>query len=124
MRLLICGGRDFCDYDKLEKTLSWFHRISAICHGGAKGADTLVHRFMQENFQKEGAHITGEPWEIEYGVFRADWYSHGKAAGMIRNAEMLSEFKPDLVIAFPGGVGTKHMVEHAKAKGYSVLEVK
>jgi len=33
-------------------------------------------------------------------IYYADWDRHGRAAGPIRNAEMLDDFKPDLVIAF------------------------
>jgi hypothetical protein len=37
---------------------------------------------------------------------------------------MLDVGKPDLVIAFPGGNGTAHMVGIAKAAGITVIKVK
>ena len=48
--------------------------------------------------------------------FKADWDKFGRAAGPIRNAQMLREGKPDLVVAFPGGRGTANMVAQAKAR--------
>jgi hypothetical protein len=76
--------------------------------GGASGADT---------FAKEWA--TTKPG-IERYVCHADWDKYGKAAGPKRNARML-EWKPDMVIAFPGGAGTANMVKQAEAMGVRVL---
>ena len=47
----------------------------------------------------------------------------GKRAGPLRNQRMLDEGKPDLVVAFPGGGGTKDMVRRAVKAGVSVHEV-
>jgi predicted Rossmann-fold nucleotide-binding protein len=33
------------------------------------------------------------------------------------------EWKPDLVVAFPGGTGTADMVAQAKAAGVAVMEL-
>lgn len=54
--------------------------------------------------------------------FPADWERNGRAAGPIRNRQML-DGKPDLVIAFPGGKGTADMVAEAKRRGIAVREV-
>jgi len=56
-------------------------------------------------------------------VFLANWRTHGKAAGPIRNQQMLDEGRPHLVVAFPGGTGTADMVRRAKAAGVPVMEV-
>lgn len=121
MRILVCGGRDYSDYNRFEQVLHWFSNIKGLCHGGAKGADSMTHRYMQENFQVSGCDGL---WTIEYQVFPANWEQHGKSAGILRNIEMFDTFKPDLVIAFPGGRGTAHMISYAKTKNCSVLEVK
>lgn len=56
--------------------------------------------------------------------YKADWVKYGKRAGPIRNALMLKEQKPDLVVAFyPGGNGTLNMVGLAKRRKVEVLEV-
>ena len=48
---------------------------------------------------------------------------HGAAAGPVRNGEMLSRGKPDVVIAFPGGRGTANMCEQAMTAGVRVVRV-
>jgi hypothetical protein len=50
------------------------------------------------------------------GIFdRRVWPSQGdgRAAGPRRNQRMLEDFRPDLVVAFPGGRGTAYMVRRA-----------
>lgn len=53
--------------------------------------------------------------------FPADWKQYGKAAGPIRNKQMLDEGQPDLVLCFHDDIekskGTKNMYELAKARG-------
>jgi hypothetical protein len=56
-------------------------------------------------------------------TYEADWESHGRAAGPIRNAKMLIEGKPDYVIAFPGGYGTLDMKKKAIKAGLEVRDV-
>ena len=53
-------------------------------------------------------------------AYPANWKKHGRAAGPIRNKQMLEEAKPDLVIAFPGGAGTANMVKQAREAGVKV----
>ena len=51
----------------------------------------------------------------------------GGAAGAIRNGQMLTEGKPDLVVAFHGNIsiskGTKNMVEQATKAGIRCIVV-
>jgi hypothetical protein len=110
MRILVCGGRDFASYLLLANVLSEYGSDVELCNGGARGADSLAGKY---------AAIRGIPVR----VFPADWQTHGKAAGPIRNSEMLREFAPDLVVAFPGGRGTSDMVAKAKRAGVQVREV-
>jgi len=53
----------------------------------------------------------------------AEWDKFGRRAGPLRNEQMLREGKPDVVVAFPGGRGTAHMVRIAKEAGIDVLEI-
>lgn len=113
MKVLVCGGRNFNDPMLFG---SWMggvmnkHEVTQIIHGGAKGADFMAGKFAE--------------WKgIPVRVFPADWKKHGKAAGPIRNKQMLEEGGPDLVLAFPGGRGTQNMVEQARASGVEVFEV-
>lgn len=56
--------------------------------------------------------------------FPADWNTHGKAAGMIRNKKMV-DLGPDIVIAFPYGAspGTRNCVSIAKKAGIETIVV-
>jgi hypothetical protein len=111
MTVLVCGGRDYTDYARLKKLLDFNRaKIAMIVHGGAKGADTLAGNWCYER---------GVPMML----VPAEWARFGKKAGFIRNEKMLSLGKPDLVVAFPGGVGTATMVRLAKQAGIRVLDV-
>lgn len=112
LRILVCGGREYDDYETLSAYLDNFHEPQpiVIITGDAKGADFLGRVY---------AKLCGFEW-IE---FKAEWKKYGKAAGPIRNQQMLDKGKPDLVIAFPGGTGTADMVRRAKAAGVEVEEV-
>lgn len=110
-RLLVCGGRDYADRLKVYSHLAKVHadrRIACIINGAASGADRL---------STEWARSVGVP-VLE---FPADW-SLGRKAGPIRNRIMLSEGKPDEVVAFPGGRGTADMVNAARVSGVPVWE--
>jgi hypothetical protein len=126
MRVLVCGGRDYQDKEKVWTTLYQIadeYKLWAepdeygntlpsgltIIEGGAKGADALAADFAVVNW-------TG------LKEFPADWEQHGRAAGHIRNKRMLVEGKPDLVVAFPGGKGTANMVKQAEEAGVKVIK--
>lgn len=113
MKVLVCGGREFHNlkygYYVLDFVHTKLHPITTVIQGGAFGADALADHWAFDRKLNR----------IEYP---ADWDKYGKAAGMIRNAEMLKE-NPDLVIAFPGGRGTAGMVKLAKNKNINVMEI-
>jgi hypothetical protein len=112
MNVLVCGGRDYADVRALNEALDAIHReknITRLIHGAARGADLLAAAW---------AHSRGIP-AID---FPADWNKDGRAAGFVRNAGMLRDGRPELVVAFPGGKGTAHMVKLSRAAGVAVLE--
>lgn len=113
-RVLVCGGRDFTDANRIWSVLDHYLRaadnFACLIHGAARGADAI---------SGEWAKARSVPVE----VFPADWVQHGTLAGPIRNAQMLREGKPTLVISFPGGAGTRNMVDRAKRAGVPVLEI-
>lgn len=118
MRVLVCGGRDYDDWDELSEELTYLlgdHDITAIIHGGAKGADSLAGEFAKN--------CIPPIQEIVFSVGPSEWKRHGKFAGPIRNQKMLDEGKPDLVVAFAGGRGTADMVRRAKAANVPVREI-
>ncbi len=125
MRILICGSRDYSDYIKIrDAVLSLFPastedistgllpKDTVIIAGGAKGADSLA------------ADVAAVYW-TGYKEYKADWNRYGKAAGSIRNKQMLEEGKPDLVLAFPSNPykispGTANMIAQARKAGIEV----
>jgi hypothetical protein len=113
MRVLVCGGRDFTDRALLEATLERLHfaRVfTVLIEGDAQGADRMAGDWA-------------EAQGIEHVVFKADWDGLGAKAGPIRNQQMLDQGRPDLVVAFPGRSGTRHMMRIARAAGVEVVEV-
>jgi SLOG family YspA-like protein len=114
MRVLVCGGRDGHDPVFVEKTLD---RLLAargpferLIHGDARGVDRSAGKWARQNGILE--------WES-----LPEWRRVDAADGLSRNQWMISNGAPDLVIAFPGGLGTVNMVEQAKAANIEVLEV-
>lgn len=113
MRVLVCGGRDFSDKVAVWGWLQALHLsrgIGMVIHGGASGADRLAAEWAKA----EGVPATAYP---------ASWKQHGRAAGPIRNHQMLTFGQPDVVVAFPGGRGTADMVRRARGAGIKVVEV-
>lgn len=122
LKILVCGGRDMDKFDAwnwLERNLKdeLAHAtgayssltIEAIIHGGCRGAD-------------EGAGEWAASEGVKTIVCPADWKKHGKAAGPIRNREMLEKHKPDFVVALPGGKGTAGMIAMAECHGVPVIK--
>lgn len=113
MRLLVCGGRDYKDRANVFALLDRIHEkvpISCVIQGDARGADALAKSWAVSR-------------DVMHEDYPADWGLHGKAAGHIRNKQMLDAGHPDKVVAFPGGKGTKNMVAQARKAGLKVLEV-
>jgi len=131
--VLVCGGREFgvmpdeCPDDQmalrferarrerlqLTEVLDQIHverSIALLIHGDARCADRLAGEWAQDR-------------GIPCRPFPADWQKHRRAAGPIRNKQMLVEGMPDLVVAFPGGRGTANMVGQARAAGIDVIEI-
>lgn len=116
MRVLVCGGRDFKDWDTLDGVLSSeLHEDDILIHGDARGADRLAALWFSR--------VARDP-RRQTIPYPAKWTLYGEAAGPLRNKQMLDEGKPDRVIAFnTGGPGTANMVKLAKEAGVEVIEV-
>ena len=88
--------------------------VHLLLHGGARGADAAIGRAAQQL-----------GWSAL--VMPAQWQLHGRAAGPIRNRELLQQaiakavahtspgsLTSVLVVAFPGGPGTASLVREAR----------
>jgi len=102
---LICGGRDFTDQamfdDAMNRLIEMWGLPARIVHGAATGADAMADRW-------------GRHYVIDVVRVPAEWEQHGLFAGPKRNWQMLTEYKPQRVIGFPGGKGTASMIVMAK----------
>ena len=110
MRVAIVGSRNFTDYGRFERAVDesltkfGYARCEQLVSGGARGVDTLVERYARER-------------DIELRVFAADWSTHGRAAGPIRNAQI--EQYATHAIAFPSrnGRGTQDTMRRFARSG-------
>ena len=117
MRLVIAGGRNFRDYDRLASAVDGFIRELhtdkqiIVVSGTADGADRL-----------------GEEYARNHGMrveeFPAHWELFGRAAGPKRNMEM-AQFTDAVIVFWDGkSAGTRNMIECAKAEGLPCKVVK
>jgi hypothetical protein len=114
MRVLVCGGRDFDDAGLMNSVLDRLRTeklFTVLIHGNARGADRIADAWASVRS------IPREPYEVPQDEI-------GKKAGPLRNQRMLDEGNPDLVVAFPGGGGTKDMVRRAVKARVPIHEVK
>lgn len=105
MKLIIAGGRDFNDKQRMWDELKKLHSQGVIDEqvelvtGMARGADMCGYEIFKEHNAK-------------IHQFIPDWNSLGKSAGFIRNAEM-GAFADAALIFWDGqSKGTKHMIEY------------
>ena len=114
VRILICGGRHFEEYNFFEACVDSFlenhdfdYTALELVSGGCIGTDKLAERFAVEH----GCVIK---------VFPANWKQYGKAAGPIRNKQMIeyiNQAEQKFVIAFTsvnskGSLGTIKMANN------------
>lgn len=113
MKVLITGDRKWADWEVMYETLAQLPEDTTLIHGAAKGADTIGGK-------------CAEQLGFEVVVVPAQWEKYGRAAGPIRNCQML-DMDPDFVIAFHDDLenskGTKHCVTEARKRDIEVVEV-
>ena len=110
MRVIVAGGRDFNDADRLTYILDGdfgLDRRDTILSGMARGADSLAVEYANE-----------APTKLER--YPAEWDKYGKSAGYKRNEQMAK--LAEMLIAFWDGKsrGTKHMIDIALREGLEV----
>lgn len=111
-RVLVTGGRDYRNRRAVFFALTdvWHaHRPLIVIEGGARGADELAREWCELGYSG-----------VEHIRENAEWSRFGPAAGIVRNQKMLRDHKPHLILAFPGGRGTRDMVNKARQAGVRV----
>jgi hypothetical protein len=122
MIVIVCGGRAYHDRGHVMDVLDWLrdeHPELEIIHGGATGADALAAEWAEAR-------------KVKATAFPADWKAHGRAAGPIRNRQMLAKLMAHGVerncaigvVAFPGGAGTTDMVVTAQKARVKVWDLR
>lgn len=111
MRLMLCGGRHFEDVQVIQQELARLHAeqpVTVLIHGSASGLGAAAEAWARRN----DIHIVRYP---------PNWELHGKKAESMRNAFMIQDSRPDLVLAFPGGRHTADLVRRAGAANIAVV---
>lgn len=117
--IIVCGSRDTMYHKDPFYREQIFHSLDVcrelyhfdfVATGGQTGIDTVAKEWADRH-------------SIENKQFFADWQQYGRSAGPIRNKKMLDEIKPQIVIAFPGGLGTASMKALARAIKCPVVEL-
>lgn len=109
-RVLVTGGRFYGNADRVFEVLDEYNPDEVLQGGCPTGADLAARDWAR---WRERTCIT---------VY-AKWHTHNIAAGPVRNQQMLDEYCPDCVVAFPGGRGTQDMIHRAQAVGLDVAIV-
>lgn len=110
-RVLVTGSRDWTDQHRIEVDLSIWQDANAVLITGA--CPTGADRIAEEIWTSWGQPIERYP---------ADWKTHGKAAGPLRNAEMVNA-GADICLAYirAGSRGASNCADLAIAAGIVTL---
>ena len=126
IRAIIAGDRNWADSElefKIRSLLQQIpldptgRRIAEIVHGACYGVDLTADRIARE--------MGFTVWS-----FPADWNQYGRAAGPIRNKQMLDFAGQGQVVVYlfhkniEQSKGTKNMMNQAKKKGVPVFLIK
>ena len=87
MKVLVTVDRAWQNWAAIWRELAKLPPDTRVIHGGCRGADRIA------------GHIA-KALGMDVVAYPADWNTHGKAAGPIRNSMMLRHERPDLVLAF------------------------
>jgi hypothetical protein len=125
LRVLVTGDRYWVDRAYVFEQLDKFHAaipITTLIQGLATGVDIQAHDWAKAR----GVPLAeSEPGK---GGFPALWSQHHKAAGPIRNQQMIDEGKPDFGIAIHRDLakskGTKDMTERLTKAGIPWINLK
>jgi len=113
VRILITGSRNWSDEDVIDGALraAFYEFGPATLVSGAcpTGADAIAERIWEAHAFPVERHP-------------ADWETHGKAAGPLRNQQMV-DLGADICLAFPlpDSRGTKHCMGAADKAGIPVV---
>lgn len=129
MRLVVTGGRDFNDRDRIFAALDSLHArkpISVLIEGEARGLDRWAKYWaIQRGVEVEPYPAPWDDIDHADAVVRMtrDGRLYDANAGPRRNQWMIDLGKPDFCLVFPGGTGTADMRRRLVAAGIPFEEV-
>lgn len=103
-KIAIVGSRDFHPQVWVRDFVDGLPKDTIVISGGARGVDQVA--------------VARAEWRgLDVRVYKALWWMHGKAAGHMRNTEIVNE--ADELVAFWDGVsrGTLDSIRKARARG-------
>lgn len=110
MKIAVIGSRNFTDQVLLENELNTIkEKVTMVISGGANGADKLAEKWALDN-------------NIPLEVYKPDWKTYGRAAGVVRNKLIIGSC--DYCYAFwdKKSKGTLYSINHCK-KVYKPIKV-
>lgn len=124
MKIIFCGSRDWTDKDKIKRVLTVLRdnlQPFTVIEGENGERDSIRSRAFR------GADLIARDMAEELGIsvepHPADWDRYGRAAGPIRNKEMLNA-GAHAIVAFHDDLtksrGTRNMLDQAYAAGLAV----
>lgn len=141
MIAVITGGRDhwltLAELERLESVIAE-RGVRVLRDGWARGVDKTVAGYLRArgarvlDLAKPRPRGTGDALVVE--PWPADWTTHGRRAGPLRNRAMLDGLpadlagytplpRADLLVAFHGGDGTRGCREAAAERGIEIVAI-
>jgi hypothetical protein len=107
LRVVVTGDRNWTDRERVRRVFDLIQGPVQLIHGDCQGLDKIAGQIGQE----KGWNVIAMP---------AEWSKHGKAAGPIRNRQML-DLQPQCVIWFHDNLaesrGTADMIRATQERG-------
>ncbi len=108
--LWVAGGRDYDDERFMRSVLKPYADAGwTLITGAQRGADLTAETIWRG-------------WECPYVGVPARWGMRGRGAGPARNTVIARNWKPELLLHFPGGSGTANAVKTAESHEIETLE--
>ena len=118
VRIIIAGDQDYQDYKTIYHILNKVYRKFSnkdqkivIIHGGAKsGCDNIVASWARNH-------------NVDQVVFEPNWKKDKKAAGFIRNNQMISTHPIGMVVFSAKSPTVANLVQKANKAGISIMKI-
>jgi len=107
-KVAIVGSRSWTDYEMVRDYVYSLADDDVVVSGGARGPD-------------EWGQIYAEERGLDTLIFPADWATHGKRAGMLRNIDIVKACVRLVAFWSDESKGTAHSIGLARKAGKPVL---